>query len=118
MSYFEMSKLALRWAFSKSPTSNYPFEPRKALEGSRGSLVFTEENCIYCNICAKKCPTDAIVVTRAEKLWSIDRMRCITCGSCVEICPKKSLEFSTAHGAPQTTKERESYQRQEEKKSE
>ena len=30
MSYFEMSKLALKWAFTKPPTTRYPFEPRKA----------------------------------------------------------------------------------------
>ena len=108
-----MSKLALKWAFSKPPTTQYPFEPRKALEGSRGWLLFNEANCVYCNVCAKKCPTDALVVNRPEKTWSIDRLRCITCGSCVEICPKKSLDLASAHAAPQVTKEREFHKRKE-----
>ena len=113
MSYFTMTKLALRWAFRKPATSNYPFEPRKELIGSRGSLVFTEDNCVYCNVCAKKCPTDALVVNRAKKSLGIDRLRCITCGACVDVCPKKSLEFSTNHGAPVTTRTQEIYERKE-----
>ncbi len=63
--------------------------------GSRGQLVFTKDNCVYCTVCAKKCPTGALLVNRAQKKWAIDRLRCITCGYCVEICPKKSLDLST-----------------------
>lgn len=109
MGYFELSKLALKWAFTKPPTTKYPFAPRRALSGSRGRLVFTKDNCVYCNVCAKKCPTGALVVDRKEKKWAIDRLRCIACGYCVETCPKDSLAFSTDHPAPVTTKEREFY---------
>ena len=31
MGYFEMSKLALKWALTKPPTTRYPFEPRNPL---------------------------------------------------------------------------------------
>ena len=107
MPYFEMSSLALRWAFRKPPTSRYPFEPRREIQGSRGRLSFSKETCVYCTVCAKKCPTGAIVVTRATKKWGIDRLLCITCGYCVEACPKKSLAFLPAHGVPAITKDRE-----------
>ena len=107
MGYFEMSKLALKWALKKPPTSRYPFEPRKVIAGSRGRLVFTKDNCVYCNVCAKKCPTGALVVDRKEKKWAIDRLRCITCGYCVEVCPKDSLNMTEDHGKPFVTKERE-----------
>jgi len=113
MSYFSMSKLALKWALRKPPTSRYPFEPRKTLPGSRGALVFNEATCVYCGVCVKKCPTGALTVTRAEKLWAIDRLRCVNCNSCVEICPKQSLHLSTGHPAPQTAKARETYKRTE-----
>ena len=109
MGYFQMSKLALKWALKKPPTSRYPFEARKVIAGSRGRLVFTKDNCVYCNVCAKKCPTSALHVNRAEKSFAIERLRCITCGSCVEICPKKSLELSSGHGTPQMTKDLEIY---------
>jgi formate hydrogenlyase subunit 6/NADH:ubiquinone oxidoreductase subunit I len=107
MGYFEMSKLALKWALKKPPTSHYPFEARKVIAGSRGRLVFTKDNCVYCNVCAKKCPTGALVVDRKEKKWAIDRLRCITCGYCVEVCPKDSLNMTEDHGKPFVTKERE-----------
>jgi formate hydrogenlyase subunit 6/NADH:ubiquinone oxidoreductase subunit I len=107
MAYFEMSKLALKWALRKPPTSRYPFEPRRALDGSRGQLRFTRDNCVYCTVCAKKCPTGALTVDRARKKWIIDRLLCITCGYCVEACPKKSLDLITHHGTPTVTKDRE-----------
>lgn len=107
MPYFEMSKLALKWVFSKPVTTRYPFEPRLAIAGSRGRLVFTKDNCVYCTVCAKKCPTGALVVDRPHKKWTIDRLLCISCGYCVEACPKKSLELTTGHGTPSITKDRE-----------
>jgi formate hydrogenlyase subunit 6/NADH:ubiquinone oxidoreductase subunit I len=107
MPYFEMSRLALKWAFTKPPTSRYPFEPRQVIPGSRGQLVFTKDNCVYCTVCAKKCPTGALTVNRAQKRWVIDRLRCISCGYCVEVCPKNSLEMSTGHGLPTVTRDKE-----------
>jgi ech hydrogenase subunit F len=109
MAYFEMSKLALQWALRKPPTSRYPFEPRRVIGGSRGQLVFTKANCVYCTVCAKKCPTGALSVNRAQKRWIIDRLRCISCGYCVDSCPKDSLALSTDHGHPTVTRDREFY---------
>jgi formate hydrogenlyase subunit 6/NADH:ubiquinone oxidoreductase subunit I len=109
MSYFKMSKLAIKWALSKPPTSQYPFEPRQMIPGTRGQLCFSKETCVFCTVCAKKCPTGALAVHRAEKKWTIDRLLCISCGACVEVCPKKSLSFSPAHAIPAITKDRELY---------
>ncbi len=109
MPYFQMSKLALKWAFKKPATSRYPFEPRKVIPRSRGLLTFAKDTCVYCTVCAKKCPTGALLVNRAQKKWAIDRLLCISCGYCVEACPKKSLELSTAHGIATVTKDRETY---------
>ena len=109
MPYFQMSRLALRWALRKPATTRYPFEPRQPLEGSRGRLVFTKEHCVYCTVCAKRCPTGALLVNRAQKKWAIDRLLCIACGHCVEACPKQSLELTPMHSAPAVTKDREWY---------
>ncbi len=107
MSYFKMSKLALRSVFTRPPTSRYPFEPRKPSAQSRGQLVFTKATCVFCTVCAKKCPTGALSVNRAQKKWAIDRLLCISCGNCVEACPKKSISLAEAHGVPVLTKDRE-----------
>lgn len=109
MGYFGMSKLALKWALTKPPTTQYPFSPRVALTGSRGQLTFAIETCVYCNVCAKRCPTGALTVDRKQKRWMIDRLRCIVCGLCVEVCPKKSLDMTTGHAAPTVTRDREYY---------
>jgi formate hydrogenlyase subunit 6/NADH:ubiquinone oxidoreductase subunit I len=107
MASFEMSRLALRWAFTKPATCRYPFEPRNPLPGSRGILTFVRETCVFCTVCAKKCPTGALSVNRAQKKWSIDRLLCISCGYCVECCPKKSLQLATDHARPVVTRDRE-----------
>jgi len=90
-------------------TNHYPFEPRVPLAASRGRLRFAKETCVYCSVCAKKCPTGALTVMRAQKRWGIDRLLCINCGNCVEVCPKKSLALETAHEGPVVTKDRENW---------
>lgn len=107
MAYFTMSRLVLRSAFTRPATSRYPFEPRRIIPQSRGQLAFQRETCVFCTVCAKKCPTGALAVNRAQKHWSIDRLLCISCGYCVEACPKKSLALSTDHATPAVTKDRQ-----------
>ena len=105
MPFFEMLWLSFKWVLRKPVTSRYPFEPRRPLAGSRGQLVYTPKDCVYCTVCAKKCPAGALTVVRAEKKFGINRLRCISCGYCVELCPKNSLVLSTGHGSPAVTKE-------------
>ena len=109
MAYFSMTLLALKWAVRRPATTQYPFAPIVATSGSRGSLTFLKETCVFCTVCAKKCPTGALVVNRALKKWAIDRLRCICCGYCVEACPKKSLTLSAAHMQPAITRDRETF---------
>ena len=81
---------------AKGPvTRNYPAEVRDPFPGERGVILMPDESkCIYCGICARKCPSNALTVTRTpEKEWKYERFRCILCGACVEACPKKCLEF-------------------------
>lgn len=49
------------------------------------------EKCVYCTLCAKKCPAGAIEVDRANKVWALDAEKCVGCGTCAEICPKKCI---------------------------
>jgi formate hydrogenlyase subunit 6/NADH:ubiquinone oxidoreductase subunit I len=107
MPYFQMSMLALKWALKKPPTSQYPFQPRVLVQGSRGLLAFNRDTCVFCSVCAKKCPTGAITVNRAKKQWSIDRLLCISCNACADACPKDSLTLRPEHSKPTVTKDRE-----------
>ena len=47
--------------------------------------------CVYCTLCAKKCPAGAIEVDRANKTWKLDDEKCVACGTCAEACPKKCI---------------------------
>jgi formate hydrogenlyase subunit 6/NADH:ubiquinone oxidoreductase subunit I len=49
------------------------------------------EKCIFCLLCEKNRPTDAIVVSKERKEWQIDRLKCCTHRRCVEVSPKKCL---------------------------
>jgi ech hydrogenase subunit F len=106
MAYLEMTRLAMKWAMKHPPTTRYPFMPRKPIAGSRGQLVFDKTSCTHCTACAKKCPTDAILVNRQKKIWAIDRLRCISCGYCVEVCPKDSLKLTEDHGDSAVVRDR------------
>jgi len=76
---------------SKSPTHAYPHAPMPKDSLVRGHIEIDIDICIFCNICARKCPADALVVDRTAKEWEIEYFRCIVCGECVEVCPKKCL---------------------------
>jgi len=56
-----------------------------------GKPVNDPEKCVYCTLCAKKCPAGALEVDRAAKTWKLDDEKCLACGNCAEACPKKCI---------------------------
>ena len=56
-----------------------------------GKPVSDPSRCVYCTLCAKKCPVGALEVNRAEKTWKLDEEKCIGCGTCADACPKKCI---------------------------
>lgn len=56
-----------------------------------GKPVQDPEKCVYCTICAKKCPQGALEVDRANKVWKCNYDDCVSCGTCAAVCPKKAL---------------------------
>ena len=91
---FEFLPVIIKNAFRKPATRNYPFVVRPPFEKQKGHIEIDLPACIYCGMCGRKCPTHAIEVKRAEKIWSIDRFKCIMCGACTECCPKKCLSMA------------------------
>ena len=49
--------------------------------------------CVYCTLCAQKCPKQAIQVDRSAKRWKLDKTACVGCGSCARSCPKQCIEM-------------------------
>ncbi len=73
------------------PAGPAPEEPVVAQAG--GKPVNDTSTCVFCTLCAKKCPQGAITVDRAAKTWKLDADSCVGCGICVSACPKKSLKL-------------------------
>ena len=104
MAHLKIGKMVLRSLAGKPATLMYPVVPREWKERTRGRIEIEIDDCIFCGICSRKCPTDAITVKRDEKIWSIERMGCIQCSCCVEACPKDCLTNKAGYTSPGTEK--------------
>ena len=91
---FDMLSNVFGNLLSKPATRLFPFVIRKNFKDTRGKLGEIKiEDCIFCSICEKKCPSLAITVDKASKTWTVNRYKCIVCGVCAEVCPKKCLHM-------------------------
>ncbi len=97
MNLFRMAKTVTRSLFKGPATLMYPGKKRACGEITRGRIEIEIDQCIFCGLCGRKCPTGAINVSKEERQWSIDRLFCITCGSCVDVCPKKCLSMDSRY---------------------
>ncbi len=96
MSFFSITKTIVASLFKKPETIAVSELAGHVKPRTRGHIAIAIGDCIYCGACARRCPTKAIEVTKAESTWTIERFRCIQCGCCVEVCPKKCLRMETA----------------------
>lgn len=100
-----MAENVLKNLVSKPATRNYPFIKREPFKNSRGHIAGCDMDvCIFCGMCMRKCPANAIVVNKAEKSWEIDQFKCVICNACVDTCPKKCIASSAEHKPAQLTK--------------
>lgn len=98
---FRLLNSILTNAFGRAATRRYPFVKREPFPGSRGQLEIDIDACIFCGLCSRKCPSNAITVSKKPKSWTLDPYRCIVCGYCLEVCPKKCLGMNPQHRPPQ-----------------
>lgn len=95
---------------SKKATRLYPFEVREPFENYRGELVNDIDECIFCGMCSKKCPSQCIEVDRKAGTWVCDPYACVYCSICVDHCPTNCLSMNNVHRGPAPTKENYSLQ--------
>jgi len=105
MAFLTISRLITRSAVSKPATRLYPFEKREPFPHTRGHIRFEIGSCIFCNLCAMKCPTEAIVCNRKDKTWQINHLACVLCGNCVDSCRKSCLTQENTAAPPMLAKQ-------------
>ena len=88
-----MVPVALRNLLSRPATRLYPLEKRAPFPGAKGHVVIDIDACVFCGLCARKCPALAMTVTKEEKRFALERLRCTSCGLCVEACNKHALRM-------------------------
>ena len=95
--FFGISKTLTQSLFGKPATLMYPQVPRAYSEATRGKVENEIEKCIFCRLCEKNCPTDAIGVSKEKNEWEIDSLKCCQCRRCVEVCPVKCLSMDNVY---------------------
>ena len=105
MSLFNFGRTLMKNLFQRPATTAYPAAPLRVSERTRGQIAIDIDQCIFCGLCQRKCPSQSITVNKAEKSWQIERMRCVQCSGCVEVCPKKCLSMLPVYTAPSTEKQ-------------
>jgi ech hydrogenase subunit F len=103
MPVFTISEMIMRSLFSRPATLMYPAVQREYVHGSRGHIVIDINECIFCGLCQRKCPAQALAVEREAKGWEIDRLRCVSCNFCVEVCPKQCLSMEKGYSSATTS---------------
>lgn len=109
MSILSMSKTLFKSIIHGPYTDSYPFKEKENFERTRGSIKNVIEDCIFCGLCERRCPTGALKVEKARSSWSIARLQCIQCGYCVEVCPKKCLLMDNQYTSPTSDKVKDEF---------
>ena len=99
-----MLNTVLRNLANKPATRNYPFEPSHTFPNVRGKLFIHVDKCIFCRMCATRCPAQCIYSDPKQAVWSYDPFECVNCGICVEACPSNCLFMDTKPRMPSPQK--------------
>jgi CBS domain-containing protein len=98
-----MLRNSVRNLLSRPATRRYPDEQPELPENLRGHVEFDMAKCIFCLMCSKRCPTEAIETDKDAKEHRINRNTCIACGTCVENCPTDAIIMKSQYLPPDYT---------------
>ena len=57
------------------------------------SIVYNEDDCIYCGACTGLCKTGALTMNKDTWKLNVDHEKCLLCGMCVEACSVNALSL-------------------------
>ena len=102
---FKMTPTILQNFFSRRATPRYPCVARPAFTNARGAIHNDIAACIFCGVCAARCPARCLTVDKKNATWQYDPFACIFCGVCVEACTTSSLHQSSHYRNPVAVRE-------------
>jgi ech hydrogenase subunit F len=105
MALLGMSFTVIKNLFSRPATYRYPKTKREGFDQTRGEIKINIDKCIFCGLCSRRCPAQALVVIKPDRSWEIDPLRCVMC-LCVEVCPTKCLSQEKLAHVPVTVREK------------
>jgi Formate hydrogenlyase subunit 6/NADH:ubiquinone oxidoreductase 23 kD subunit (chain I) len=109
MSILRMSKTLFKNLIHGPYTVPYPIKQKDKYDRTRGKVAISIDDCIFCGMCERRCPTGAIKTDKAKALWTIERLKCIQCNYCNEVCPKKCLSMENQYTEPSYGNVRDEY---------
>ncbi len=59
-----------------------------------GKTYFADEDCNACGLCAKQCPSGAIILGKGKGARPFWKANCEDCNACINTCPKKAINTS------------------------
>jgi len=76
-------------------TTKYPKEKLKVPKRFRTRMHnWSREKCIWCKLCERSCPTEAITIDKNKKTYQVNLSKCIFCKVCEEVCPTDAINLS------------------------
>ncbi len=81
--------------FFRSEYEAHIYDRRCPAHACKGLLTYTIDTnaCTGCTLCAKKCPTNAIVGEKKKTHYILEE-KCIRCGTCNEVCRFSAVKVS------------------------
>jgi ech hydrogenase subunit F len=95
-SWMPMVGRSLKNLVSRPATRLFPIEVRAPFRGARGHVEVDLATCLFCGLCARKCPSVALSVSKEKRTIVIEHLRCIACGVCVDACNQDSVRMEVA----------------------
>lgn len=83
----------LKWFRDEYETHIYERKCPAGVCSNLRTFKITIDKCTGCTICAKKCPTDAIISSKKTPHFIVDD-KCIGCGACFEACKFEAVSIS------------------------